>query len=56
MLQRIMDRKSEYRKSDFDRDWVAKLHHMDRIAAYPPNWWEQVGSTQVKIIFFKFSF
>ena len=42
VLKRILDRKPEYHRSIWQKDWEQNLKFMDNISAYPPNWWDQV--------------
>lgn len=42
VLKRILNRKPEYHRSKWQKDWEHNLKFMDNISAYPPNWWQQV--------------
>ncbi|XP_067948453.1 sperm axonemal maintenance protein CFAP97D1-like [Watersipora subatra] len=41
VLQRIINRKPEYDRGQWQKDWDDNLKFMDSISAYPPNWWEK---------------
>jgi len=41
VLKRILNRKPEYHRSKWQKDWEHNLKFMDNISAYPPNWWQQ---------------
>ena len=42
VLQRILNRKPEYDRTKWQRDWEHNLKFMDNISAYPQEWWKQV--------------
>ena len=43
VLQRILNRKPEYDRTKWQRDWEHNLKFMDNISAYPQEWWKQVS-------------
>lgn len=41
VLQRILNRKPEYDRTIWKKDWEKNLKFMDNISQYPQGWWEQ---------------
>ncbi|KAF6039598.1 hypothetical protein EB796_002094 [Bugula neritina] len=48
VLQRILNRKPEYHRSQWQKDWENNLKFMDSISAYPQDWWDTKKDKKAK--------